>query len=44
VLDALFTWALWRSNGRHRDAGIDFWLVFVPLVGPLAYQRFDRVG
>lgn len=29
------------SSGRHRGAGVNFWLVFVPLMGPLVYQRFD---
>ena len=45
VLDALFTWALWRM---HRDSpsgtgrwAVEFWLVFVLLIGPLSYLRFD---
>jgi hypothetical protein len=41
ALDALFTYALWRSTGRRHDAAIDFWLIFVPLIGPLCYLRFD---
>lgn len=41
LLDGIFTWALWRTNGRRRDAGIDFWLVFVLLIGALSYARFD---
>jgi hypothetical protein len=40
ALDAAFTWMLWRQERRH-DAAIDFWLVFVLLIGPLSYLRFD---
>ena len=43
ALDALFTYALWRSTGRRHDTSIDFWLIFVPLIGPLAYLRFDML-
>ena len=43
VLDALFTYALWRWNGRRHDTSIDFWLIFVPLIGPLSYLRFDML-
>jgi Glycosyltransferase family 87 len=43
ALDALFTYALWRSSGRHHDTAIDFWLIFVPLIGPLSYLRFDML-
>ncbi|HEX5384388.1 MAG TPA: glycosyltransferase family 87 protein [Propionibacteriaceae bacterium] len=43
ALDALFTYALWRSSGRRHDAAIDFWLIFVPLIGPLSYLRFDML-
>lgn len=41
ALDALFTFALWRAAGRRHDQSIDFWLLFVLLVGPLSYLRFD---
>jgi len=41
VLDGLFSWALWRSAGRRHDSSLDFWLLFVLLVGPLSYLRFD---
>jgi hypothetical protein len=41
VLDAVFTWLLWRAHGRRSDTGVDFWLLFVMLVGPLSYLRFD---
>ena len=43
ALDALFTYALWRATGRRHDTSIDFWLIFVPLIGPLAYLRFDML-
>jgi len=43
ALDALFTYALWRSNDRRHDTAIDFWLIFVPLIGPLSYLRFDML-
>jgi hypothetical protein len=41
ALDAAFTWALWRAAGRRHDRAIDFWLLFVFLVGALSYLRFD---
>lgn len=43
ALDALFTYALWRSAARRHDTAIDFWLIFVPLIGPLSYLRFDML-
>jgi hypothetical protein len=43
ALDAVFTYALWRSAGRRHDTAIDFWLIFVPLIGPLSYLRFDML-
>ncbi|HTF41908.1 MAG TPA: glycosyltransferase family 87 protein [Propionibacteriaceae bacterium] len=43
ALDALFTYALWRATGRRHDRAVDFWLIFVPLIGPLAYLRFDML-
>jgi Glycosyltransferase family 87 len=43
ALDALFTYALWRSTGRRHDTTIDFWLIFVPFIGPLSYLRFDML-
>ena len=43
VLDALFTYALWRATGRRHTTAIDFWLIFVPLIGPLSYLRFDML-
>ncbi len=41
ALDAAFTRALWRSGGRQHTLTCDFWLVFVFLIGPLSYLRFD---
>jgi hypothetical protein len=43
ALDAVFSYALWRSSGRRHDSAIDFWLIFVLLIGPLSYLRFDMV-
>jgi hypothetical protein len=43
ALDAVFTYAVWRSGGRRHDASVDFWLLFVFLVGPLSYVRFDMI-
>jgi len=41
ALDAAFTYALYRSAGRRHDRAVDFWLLFVFLLGALAYLRFD---
>src|SRR5215210_3281468 len=41
LLDAGFTYALYRSARRRHDRAIDFWLLFVFLIGPLSYVRFD---
>ncbi len=41
ILDAAFTYALYRAAGRRHDRSVDFWLLFVFLLGPLAYVRFD---
>ena len=35
VLDAAFTYAVYRSAGRRHDRAVDFWVLFVPLVGSL---------
>jgi hypothetical protein len=43
ALDAVFSYALWRSAGRRHDSAIDFWLIFVLLIGPLSYLRFDML-
>jgi hypothetical protein len=41
LLDAAFTYALYRSAGRRQDAAVDFWILFVFLAGPLCFMRFD---
>lgn len=41
ALDGLFTYAVYVARGRVHDAAADFWLLFVVLVGPLTYLRFD---
>ena len=41
LLDAGFGWALWRVEDRRHRRAIDFWLLFVFLLGPLCYFRFD---
>jgi hypothetical protein len=41
LLDAAFTYALYRSAGRRHDRAVDFWLLFVFLLGALGYLRFD---
>src|SRR5215217_6410745 len=43
ALDAAFTLALWRLAGRQRDSAMSFWLIFVLLIGPLCYVRFDML-
>ena len=43
LLDAAFTYALYRSAGRQHDRSIDFWLLFVFLLGSLSYLRFDLI-
>jgi hypothetical protein len=42
-VDAAFTAALWRGDGRRRGDATSLWLWFVPMLGPLAYFRFDLV-
>jgi hypothetical protein len=43
LLDAIFTVALYRTGGRRHDGAIDFWVLFVFLLGPLCYLRFDML-
>lgn len=43
AVDAAFTALLWRVDGRRRGDAVNFWLWFVPCIGPLAYFRFDLV-
>lgn len=41
ALDAAFTVSLYRAGGRGHDLAVDFWILFVLLIGPLSYLRFD---
>ena len=41
LLDAAFTYALYRSAGRRHDLAVDFWILFVFLIGALTFLRFD---
>jgi hypothetical protein len=43
ALDAALTWALWQLAGRRRNSAVSFWLIFVFLIGPLCYLRFDML-
>ncbi len=43
AVDAGFTALLWRADDRRRGDAVNFWLWFVPALGPLAYFRFDLV-
>ena len=41
LLDALMTYLLWRSAGRRHELGVDLWIFYVFLLGPLTFTRFD---
>ncbi|MEO6887063.1 MAG: glycosyltransferase 87 family protein [Jatrophihabitantaceae bacterium] len=43
VVDAFLTAILWRRCGRRIGTAVVFWLVFVPLLGNIAYFRFDLI-
>lgn len=43
VLDAAFTWTLWRRGGRLRAHAVLFWTFFVAFIGPTIYLRFDLI-
>lgn len=43
ALDALFSWTLWRTGGPLRGNAVVFWTLFLLLVGPTAYLRFDLI-
>ena len=43
VLDAAFTFVLYRSAGSRSDPAVLFWIFFVFLIGPLSYLRFDLI-
>lgn len=41
LLDAGFALALWRRGGPRRHLATAYWLLFIPLMGPLLLFRFD---
>lgn len=43
AVDAAFTALLWRVSGRRIGPAVTFWLLFLPVMGPIAYFRFDLV-
>lgn len=43
ALDVAFTINLWKAGGRLRGQAVLFWTLFILLVGPTAYLRFDLV-
>jgi len=43
ALDAGFSLTLWRFGGRLRGVATGFWILFVLLLGPTAFLRFDMV-
>ncbi|MCL2780594.1 MAG: glycosyltransferase 87 family protein [Actinomycetia bacterium] len=42
-VDAAFAALLWRRGGRRPSPALRLWLWFVPLMGPMAFFRFDLV-
>lgn len=43
ALDAWFTWCLLRSGSRWANHAVLTWIIFLGLMGPTAYLRFDLV-
>ena len=43
LVDAAFTWALWTLGRERRGEAVFYWSIFLLLVGPTAYLRFDLV-
>lgn len=44
IFDAVFTWVLVRkATTPRRDRAVVMWLWAVPLLGPLAYTRYDLI-
>lgn len=41
--DAAFTWSLWHTGGAMKGQAVVFWTLFLALVGPTAYLRFDLI-
>ena len=43
ALDALFSWSLWHSGGSMGGQAVVFWTLFLAMVGPTAFLRFDLI-
>ncbi|MCL2782522.1 MAG: DUF2029 domain-containing protein [Propionibacteriaceae bacterium] len=43
LLDAAFTYTLWRTGGHRRGQAVIFWTLFLGFIGPTAYLRFDLI-
>ena len=43
TLDLAFMLMLWFFSGQRKHAAMATWLVFVPLLGPINYLRFDMI-
>jgi len=43
LLDAGFTYTLWRTGGHRRGQAVLFWTLFLAFIGPTAYLRFDLI-
>lgn len=43
VLDALFSWDLWRHGGSLAPQAVGVWSIFVVFIGPTMYLRFDII-
>ncbi|WP_316667616.1 glycosyltransferase 87 family protein [uncultured Propionibacterium sp.] len=43
IIDAAFTWSLWHTGGAMKGQAVVFWTLFLALVGPTAYLRFDLI-
>jgi hypothetical protein len=41
LVDAAFTWLLWRAGGRSMNDGLRLWLLVFVALGPLLVTRFD---
>lgn len=43
ALDAAFSVTLWKTAGRMKGQAVFFWTLFLGLVGPTGYLRFDII-
>ena len=43
ALDALFSWSLWHTGGTMGGQALVFWTLFLAVVGPTAFLRFDLI-